>query len=498
MKQKHQQLILFILGFGIFMFTRRSELVPTISIAILIAPIFILRFIRIQPRGRGILLTFLGFLLSMNIALWGLFDVSDQSTELIYSLIRSSLLAVLYLLPYLLDRIMHPRFREKGFISTLTFPTITTAIFFLSSLEGPFDGAGMSGKFVDGFVFLEFMQGLSIFGIWIYVFMASWCASLVNYAWETKLKWKVIRPATWSFTAILIIMFLFGIIKISLTDNGSWHTVKIAAIVLIPEDGHNVSMENIWTEKGYSPFEETVSKIESLTRSAAENKARIISFQEHAITIQLMDEERLRAEYQRIARENKVYLSITYSYYTETEKGENKHLLIDPEGTIELDYTKRYLLGIGKYGEPSVFKKGPTVIQTAETPFGTIGISICRDMDFQGFIRQAGRKQVDIMLSPSYDWPKSTDPGYLIRTIENGFSFVRPTYNGVSFAADYNGNVLAEMDSDHSGSGIMYASLPTQGIHTIYTHIGDLQGWISVLGVVVFWGFGLVVRQRSL
>ncbi len=498
MKQKHQLLILFILGFGIFMFTRRSEIVPTISIAILIAPIFILRFIRIQPTGLGILLTFLGFLLSMNIALWGLFDVSDQSAEVIYSLIRSSLLAVLYLIPYVIDRFIHPRYKEKGFMSTLTFPTITTAIFFLSSLEGPFDGAGMSGKFLDGFVFLEFKQALSIFGLWLYVFMASWFVSLINHAWETKFKWKAIRPATWTFTATLIIMFLFGIIKTTLTDNSPGPTVKVAAIVLIPEDGHSVSMENIWTEKGYSPFKETVSRIESLTKSAAENQARIISFQEHAITIHLMDEERLRAEYQRIARENKVYMSITYSYYTETEKGENKHLLIDPEGAIKLDYTKRYLLGMGKYGEPAVFKKGPTIIQTAETPFGTIGISICRDMDFQGFIRQAGRQKVDIMLSPSYDWPKSTGPAYLIRTIENGFSMVRPTYNGVSFVADYNGQVLARMDSDNSATGILYASLPIQGIHTLYTRIGDLLGWICVLGVVVFWGFGSVIRQRSL
>ena len=75
---------------------------------------------------------------------------------------------------------------------------------------------------------------------------------------------------------------------------------------------------------------------------------------------------------------------------------------------------------------------------------------------------------------------------------------VRPTYNGVSFAADYNGQVLARMDSDHSATGILYASLPIQGIHTLYTRIGDLLGWISVLGVVIFWGFGSVVRQRSL
>lgn len=498
MKQKFQLLILFILGFGIFMFTRRSELVPTIPIAILIAPIFILRFIRIQPRGSGILLTFLGFLLSMNIALWGLFDVNDQSSAVIYSLIRSSLLAVLYLIPYIIDRFIHPMYKEKGFISILIFPTITTAIFFLSSLEGPFDGAGMSGKFLDGFVFLDFKQALSIFGVWIFVFMASWFVSLVNHAWETNFKWKAIRPATWTFAGILISMILFGIIKTSITEYSPDSNVKIAAIVLIPEDGHTVSMEDIWTEKDYSPFEETVTRIELLTKSAAENQARIISFQEHAITIHLKHEASLRAEYQRIARENRVYLSITYSYYTETEKGENKHLLIDPAGTIKLDYTKRYLMGMGKYGEPAVFIKGPTIIQTAETPFGLIGISICRDMDFPRFIRQAGRKHVDIMLSPSYDWPRSTGPSYLTRTIEYGFSMVRPTYNGISFAADHNGHVLAEMDSDHSTSGIMYANLPTQGIHTLYTNIGDLLGWLCVLGVVVSWGFGLVVRRSSL
>jgi hypothetical protein len=34
----------FFLGFGIFMFTRMSKIVPTIPVAMLIAPVFILRF----------------------------------------------------------------------------------------------------------------------------------------------------------------------------------------------------------------------------------------------------------------------------------------------------------------------------------------------------------------------------------------------------------------------------------------------------------------------
>ena len=75
------------LGFGIFLFTRMSKLVPTIPVAMLIAPIFILRFIRTQPTRRGILLTLLGFLLTINIALWGIFDMGGDIASLIFNLI---------------------------------------------------------------------------------------------------------------------------------------------------------------------------------------------------------------------------------------------------------------------------------------------------------------------------------------------------------------------------------------------------------------------------
>ena len=112
-------------------------------------------------------------------------------------------------------------------------------------------------------------------------------------------------------------------------------------------------------------------------------------------------------------------------------------------------------------------KKAPKLFNQLDTPYGKIGISICGDMTFPSFMRQAARDNVDIMLSPSYDWPKSPVPWYLLSTIENGFSFVRPTYNGFTYAADYNGNVLATMDSDDTQDGIMYADVPTNGIKTL-------------------------------
>ncbi len=42
------------------------------------------------------------------------------------------------------------------------------------------------------------------------------------------------------------------------------------------------------------------------------------------------------------------------------------------------------------------------------------------------------------------------------------------------------------MDSDNTDDGIMYADVPTQGVNTIYTTIGDLLGWLCVLGLGVF------------
>lgn len=276
---------------------------------------------------------------------------------------------------------------------------------------------------------------------------------------------------------------VFGVLKTSSLTNPQSDTVKIAAMVLIPEDGKAVRMERIFNKKVTSPFEKTMSRIERLTQEAAEHDAKIVSFQEFAMTINEKDENTLRTHYQRIAKDNNIYLSITYAYFAKEGKGENKHLFIDQNGKILLDYTKRYLLGLGPFGETAVFKKGPEIIQSTDTPYGKIGISICRDMAFSPFIRQAARDNVDIMLSPSYDWPKSPVPWYLLSTIENGFSFVRPTYNGFTYAADYHGNVIATMDSDETEDGIMYADVPVKGIKTLYPIIGDALGWLCVLGL---------------
>ena len=484
-KHKYLPVLWFLLGFGIFMLSRASSVIPFIiprGMAMIIAPIFILGFIRSQTTKRGILLTLLGFLLSFNIALWGLFDDGDEFSMMLFSLVRSSVLAILFLFPYIMDRVVYPKFKERGLLSTFTFPIIATATFFLISLEGPFDGDAIFAVF--GYGHRYFKQIASLGGLWGFVFIFSWFASAINYSWEQKFNWGKIKNVTFIFSFVILIILLFGAIKTSSLIRPEADTVKIASIILLPEKGKVVDSEGLLS-KVPSPFEEVLSHIETLTKKAVSHHAKIVTFQETAIKIREDNEKKLINRLQEIAKELDIYFSVSYGVYPEEGKGWNKHVLMNNQGGIEIEYRKRYLFGLGDlFGETLLYKKGPEVIQTTDTPYGRIGIAICRDMSFPAYIRQAGKNNVDIMLGPSYDFPRSTSHLYALRAIENGFSFIRPTYNGISFAVDYTGKILAEMDSDNTEHGIMYTEVPTKGVTTLYSRIGDLLGWLCVAGFV--------------
>ncbi|QTL98184.1 hypothetical protein GM661_09430 [Iocasia frigidifontis] len=492
--RKYNSIILFITGFFLFMFTRRSELFPTIQIMIIIAPIFILRFIRIQSTKKGILLTFLGFFLSLNIALFGLFDLSGSLMEILFNTVRSTIIALMYFVPYMVDRLIYPKFKKYPIISSLIFPVSVTAIMFLFSLEGPIDGT--EAKTIFSYGPLIFQQINSITGLWGFIFIFSWIATTINNLWEYNFEIKKSKTVLVVFASIFLVSLFFGTIKVN-TTNQYENTVKIAAIILLPEDGKAVSMEKIIEERNTSSFNKRLLKIEQLTKTASQKGAKIISFQEFAMLINDEDQDSLRKEYKRIAKENNVYLSITYGYFSKKEKGENKHLLINNQGEILLDYTKRYLLGFGDIGETAVFKKGVEIIQYTDTPYGRLAISICKDMNYPAYIRQAGEADVDIMLNPSYDFPKSTSPSYYDRAIENGFSIIRPTYNGITYMEDYNGEIIAMMDSDKTETGILYADLPIKGVETIYYKIGDLLGWLSLFGLFVLIFISIRLKNNS-
>ena len=143
---------------------------------------------------------------------------------------------------------------------------------------------------------------------------------------------------------------------------------------------------------------------------------------------------------------------------------------------------------------------GDGVLHTAETPFGTLSGLICWDTDFPGTVLQSGRNGTDILLSPSLDF-QDIDPLHaqmaMVRAIENGVAVVRVADNGLSAVYDPYGRTLATMDHFTGGERVIVAQVPTQGVNTVYPLIGDLFGWLAVIGFVVIIITGLLLGRRA-
>jgi len=488
MKEKRNTWLLwYLLGFTLFMFTRSTLYVP---IALVLAPIFILRFARAQSTTvRAIWLTLLGFLVGVNIALWGFRDTGDLAPALAVNLIMNSLLALALSLPYLADRLLVHR--VHGFLSSLVFPVSASALYFLLSLDGPFDGDGVFAHYFIGGIVLK--QVVSLTGLWGLVFLVSWTSSVVNWAWENSESWEKTRQGLLIFACVVTGVFLFGGLKLSrFFSAAESETVRVAAIT--------TSLGERWMamlDAGTSTpsVEATMTKIGDLVARAAVGGAKIVVFQESSILVEKADEGRMFAQLGEIAKENAVYLSFTYLVFIDGAKEQNRQVFFNDNGGIEANYQKRFLLGFGPFGETAYIDKGPGILPVVETPYGTIGFGICRDMSFAPYARQLGRKGADIVFDPSDDFPRSKGYLNLMRAIENGFSLIRPTRNGITYAVDYYGNVLAAKDYFASPQEIMYADVPTRGTATLYAIIGDAFGWLCVVGFIAFI---VLARQGSL
>ena len=82
-------------------------------------------------------------------------------------------------------------------------------------------------------------------------------------------------------------------------------------------------------------------------------------------------------------------------------KKTNHFTLITPNGKVAWNYEKANPVPIVE----SDITAGPAILPTFDSPtLGKLGGSICFDLDYPEFVKQAGFKHVDLMLQPSWTW----------------------------------------------------------------------------------------------
>ena len=138
-------------------------------------------------------------------------------------------------------------------------------------------------------------------------------------------------------------------------------------------------------------------------------------------------------------------------------------------------------------------------LRQLNTAYGKLSAAICYDTDFPKLMAQVGVQEGDVVLSPAGDW-RAIDPRYTeiasFRAIEQGSNLVRQSNGGLSAPYHYQGRRLASMDEYQSADLTLIAQVPTQGVRTIYSRLGDWFAWLCIAAVLALMGFAWRERRR--
>jgi apolipoprotein N-acyltransferase len=473
-----------VLSGGLGFFASGPWLIPA---APWLVTVFAIRFLRTQPVWRGfIILVFTSIVVNAVT----LVDMTPLPFPL-----STGFIAVQVLfgsLPLLADRLLARRI--GGLPGTLLFPLAATAWEFVNLTNSPMGSFGSLAYTQYGN--LALMQLVSLTGLWGITYLMNWFATLINWAWEKRFAWPLIRRGVLMYMVLLGLAFGYGYARLLLapTPTQSARLVGItAAVHPLPQ------VLSLWKDDR-AAFQAAVQAnhaayLEATVREARAG-AQLVAWPEGAGLGSSTDVAELVARGQGIARQEVIYLAmpVVVLYETEETPAENKLIIVDPKGAIVLEHVKYG----GNFLEGT--RLGDGILRSVETPFGKLMAVICWDADFVGTMRQAGRAGVDLLLVSARDW-QGIDPLHaqmtVFRAIENGVAVLRVAEEGLSLAADPYGRVLASQDYFTTTNRVLVAQAPIKAhAPTLYPWIGDLFGWLTVVGFVALTLWAMVRGRR--
>jgi apolipoprotein N-acyltransferase len=460
-----------------------------IPLAAWLSPFFFLRFTHTRSPLVGIVGVWLASVGAMFFFLYESQFPSGLDPLLIAAaLVFGSVLT----LPYLLDRLVAARISlVSGLLLTLVFPLSRVACEYLLSFSPYGSIFALAYTQHDN---LPLLQIISVTGIYGVSFLVAWFASIGNWCWEQHFSWPRIRTITLLYSGLLALVLLGGGIRLTFFLPSA-SVVRVAAISVPPglldQELNNFSTKLHMAETDPSPLRSAFTTINNdlLTRSQREAQAgaKIIVWPEGSARTLLADEENLIEHGQALAREAHIYLEMGLHVFLHQALYQNRTVLLDPTGRVVWIYDKAHPIP----GSERITPGAPSV-PVVDTPYGRLASVICFDADFPDLMRQGGSKEVDLMLVPSDDW-QGIDPWHTyhatFRAIENGYSLVRPTSDGLAMTVDDEGHVLAATDYFTTNQQTMIAFVPTKGVWTVYAHIGDMFAWLCIAGLLFIGGF---------
>jgi apolipoprotein N-acyltransferase len=167
--------------------------------------------------------------------------------------------------------------------------------------------------------------------------------------------------------------------------------------------------------------------------------------------------------------------------------GTNQFVLITPSGDIAWNYLKVHPVPIIE----SNIQPGTNSLPTYKSQYGMLGGAICFDLDYPNYILEAGRKQVKILLQPSWTWGALSSrhfEGNAVRAVENGFTLLRCSSDGESGVVGPRGQFLSRVFTGSNPAEAVSLALPLASrAPTLYVAVGFIfEQMILAIAIVIY------------
>lgn len=361
--------------------------------------------------------------------------------------------------------------RASPLLTLFAFPACWTAFEFLIELKSP---NGTYGSLAYSMMSAPVLiQGASLLGMYAVTFLICLFANTLALA---------LRPgrntaAVGLGLAICAANLVFGVVRLARPQPD---VLRVAGIV------DETAVAASWQAKTVSADLAVTETYAREIRAAAQVGARFVVTPEGGMATIPAGQSTIVAPLVAAAKDTGV--QIIAGFHSETPAADFA-LAITSDGRIQR-YDKRHPVP----GLEDDFTPGHVS--------GWLGdgraMEICKDMDFPGTIRSDAAKGIHLMGVPAGDmgidgWQHGIMS--VMRGVEGGFSIVRAAHDGLVFASDAQGRLVALKKDAPAGLTMIVADLPLGSGPTLYTRIGDVFPWLC--GMFAFaLGVGLLVWPR--
>ena len=381
---------------------------------------------------------------------------------------------IVYYLPFAADSLFYKK--AGGFKATLILPLSFASLDFFMSLTPVACSDSLSASQAGNLPLAQFASLAGVYGI---TFLIVWFASAAMYAYEHSDDKKAVHLSIRVYALVMALVLIFGGVRLAFAPTDCL-TVKMAMTTGIENGDFTEDNETL-------PVETSVASMEKSVKTAAESKAELVQFNEEAFTVHDTDLEKMLSSVKRSATENNIAvligLEIEDTDGSNNGLGENKLYLVNHKGEIVFAYDKAHLVPVV---ETNDYIKGDGKIPNVDLalPGGeeiSVAAVICMDSAFTGYIRDGVDADTQVYFVSAWDWEpidNYQDNWVVYRSIENGFTTMYCTYDGLLTTFDQYGRSIMRNDTDSIGfENVIIVDAPVKRVHTLYKACGFILDW---------------------